>query len=320
MIGLLLLLLAGVALCAGALFVLVLYVIAPAGPRIPMERRLAPGAQQVGLLTRITSATVGAIERSMRNRQDAAFGAARLEQAGVKMPPAAFVLMVLCAAAVLGSLGVFMGRLTFWSIPLAVLLGVLAPIGARMLLSVRASRRRVQFADQLDDTLTLLSGSIRAGHSLLRAVDAAGQELEPPTSVEFARVVNETRLGRELGDALQLTAIRMRSDDFQWVAQAVAINQEAGGNLSEVLDQAGRTIRERNQIRRQVKALSAEGRLSAVILMLLPVVVLAFLLLIRPDYFANFFTNVLGFIALAVAFVLMVVGGLWMRVVVRVKF
>ena len=82
-------------------------------------------------------------------------------------------------------------------------------------------------------------------------------------SEELARVVNETRLGRDLADALAVTAQRMQSDDFEWVAQAIAINAETGGNLAEVLDQVGRTIRERNQIRRQVTALSAEGRLSA---------------------------------------------------------
>jgi tight adherence protein B len=307
-------------LCVGALFVVVLFVIAPAGPRIPADRRRARGAVPVSALTRVTAATVGAIDRRMQRRENAVFGANRLELAGVKMAPAAFVLMVLCGAAVLGFLGAMLGGLTFWSIPLFALFALLAPIGARVLLSILSGRRRTAFADQLDDTLTLLAGSLRAGHSLLRAVDAAGQELEPPTSVEFTRVVNETRLGRDLGDALQLTAIRMRSDDFQWVAQAVAINQEAGGNLSEVLDQAGTTIRERNQIRRQVKALSAEGRLSAIILLLLPIVVLLGLLVIRPSYFAGFFTNILGILAIGVAVILMTLGALWMRVMVRVKF
>ena len=84
----------------------------------------------------------------------------------------------------------------------------------------------------------------------------------------------------------------MQSDDFEWVAQAIAINQETGGNLAEVLDQVGKTIRERNQIRRQVKALSAEGRLSAIILVALPIVVFLFLARRAADLLRAFFTSI----------------------------
>ena len=89
----------------------------------------------------------------------------------------------------------------------------------------------------------------------------------------------------------------MQSDDFEWVAQAIAINRETGGNLAEVLDQVGKTIRERNQIRRQVRALSAEGRLSAIILVALPIGVFLFLLFVQPTYLSFFFTNLIGIIA-----------------------
>ena len=91
-----------------------------------------------------------------------------------------------------------------------------------------------------------MAGSLRAGHSLLRAVDAVSQEAGAPTSEEFARIVNETRVGRDLSDALDEVAERMGSEDFTWVAQAIAIHREVGGNLAEVLDAVGHTIRERN--------------------------------------------------------------------------
>ena len=100
--------------------------------------------------------------------------------------------------------------------------------------------------------MQLIAGGLRAGHGLSRTIAAVASEAEAPTSEELARVVNETRLGRNLADSLAVTAQRMRSDDFEWVAQAIAINQETGGNLAEVLDQVGKTIRERNEIRRQV--------------------------------------------------------------------
>jgi Flp pilus assembly protein TadB len=312
--------LAGIALCAGAVLVAVLYVVAPAGPHIPASRKRPPGTVPVSSLTRVTNALLGGIGRLLNRRGGESPFASKLELAGVRMVPAAYVLLVLCAAIVLGAFGAMLTGLTLLSVPAAIILAALAPIGSNMLLAVRRDRRRGAFAEQLDDTLSLLAGSLRAGHSLLRAVDGVSKEVESPMREELARILNETRIGRDLSEAMNLTAARMRSDDFAWISQAVAINQEAGGNLSDVLDQTGRTIRQRNEIRRQVKALSAEGRMSALVLLLLPVAVLGALLLIRPSYLAPLFTSFFGWAALLLALILMIVGALWMRVAVKVKF
>jgi tight adherence protein B len=112
----------------------------------------------------------------------------------------------------------------------------------------------------------------------------------------------------------------MGSDDFVWVTQAVAINREVGGNLAEVLDGVGHTIRERNQIRRQVKALAAEGKLSAIVLMALPFGIIAFLLIANPSYLAKFTQSIIGYGLMGTAAVLLVVGGLWLRKVVSFTF
>ena len=101
-------------------------------------------------------------------------------------------------------------------------------------------------------------------------------------------------------EALSMTAHRMQSKDFDWVAQAIGINAETGGNLAEVLDQVGKTIRERNQVRRQVASLSAEGRLSGIILVVLPIALFAFFAVISPDYISVFFSHFLGIAALLV--------------------
>ncbi|TFB62340.1 type II secretion system protein F [Cryobacterium sp. TMT1-62] len=236
------------------------------------------------------------------------------------MQPSGFVLMVLSTSTVLALTGLLLGNGTFWAIPLLATFAALGPIGAKAFLHVRAGQRRAKFAEQLDETLALLAGGLRAGHSLLRAVDAASQETPSPSADELARVVNETRIGRDLGDALDNTATRMRSEDFQWVAQAIAVNREVGGNLSEVLDRVGHTIRERNEIRRQVKSLAAEGKMSAWVLILLPIGVFTFLLLTQPNYFAGFFGSIWGIAALVVAAILLVAGSLWMMAVVKVKF
>lgn len=311
---------AGIVLALVAMLLLVFLVLAPPAPRVPLARRRAPGAVEVSALTRVTDLTVGAIDGVISKRGNTLFGAAELEAASIKMTASAFILMVACAAAVLGAVGLLLGNGIGWAIPLMLIFAAFGPIGAKILLIVRTGRRRARFADQLDDTLALLAGGLRAGHSLLRAIDAVSQEAESPTGEELARVVNETRIGRDLGEALDNTAQRMRSDDFQWVAQAIAINREVGGNLSQVLDRVGHTIRERNEIRRQVKALAAEGKMSAWVLILLPIGVFTFLLLTQPTYFSGFFDSVWGVAALAVAVVLLIIGAVWMSAVVKVKF
>ena len=303
-----------------ALLVIVFMVAAPHLPRVPLERRRAPGGIQASAITRMTDGTVGVIEKAIKRRGRAPFNAEELELANIRMQPPAFVLMVMSAALVLAVAGLLLTAGTVFVIPVMLALAALSPLGAKILLTLRSGRRRAKFADQLDESLGLLAGGLRAGHSLLRAIDAASQETEAPTSGEFARVVNENRIGRDLGDALENTAARMRSDDFRWVAQAIAINRDVGGNLSQVLDQVGHTIRERNEIRRQVKALAAEGKMSAWVLILLPVGVFTFLVLTQPAYFSSFFGSVWGIIALATAGILLVAGALWMMAVVKVKF
>ena len=193
-------------------------------------------------------------------------------------------------------------------------------VGTKVVLGVRTSRRQRAFADQLEDSLQLTSSGLRAGHSLLQALHGVSQDMPQPTSGEFARIINETRVGRDIGQALEETAVRMGSEDLGWVAQAIAINRQVGGNLAEVLDTVGGTIRERGQIRRQVKALSAEGKLSAIVLMLLPFGVIGFLLVANPGYVAKFTQNPAGYGLIAVALVLLTVGGLWLRKVTTLKF
>jgi tight adherence protein B len=246
----------------------------------------------------------------------------QLELAGVTSPAAIVVLRVVIATAValLVGAGIAVLRPSFvaWLLPVA--LAVFAVLGARFLLERRISARRARFAEQLDDTLSLVASGLRAGHSLPRAMDAVAHEAESPTAEEFARILNQHRLGRDLGEALQLSAARMKSDDLSWVAQAVAIHREVGGNLSEVLDHVGDTIRERGQIRRQVQTLSAEGRISANVLIGLPVIIAIVLAVISPSYLTTFLTTPLGWALIAASLVLFAIGVVWLRAVVKVEF
>jgi tight adherence protein B len=308
------LLVVGVAAVAAALLLLALVVL-PAPSRVPLSRLDPAVAPPSSALAGAGAAAGAAVERMLARRGRVDAGAAALERAGMTMRLPDFVLAVGLATLLAGVLGWLVGGPL-----LALVLAAAGPGGAKALLAVRAGRRRAAFADQLDDSLQLMASSLRAGHSLLRAVDSVSAEAAAPTSEEFARLVNETRVGRDLSDALDELADRMGSEDFVWVAQAIAIHREVGGNLAEVLDAVGHTIRERNAIRRQVKALSAEGKLSAIVLMALPFGIVAFISLSNPGYLAKFTQSLAGYGMLGVAALLLLVGGLWLKKTVRIRF
>jgi tight adherence protein B len=147
-----------------------------------------------------------------------------------------------------------------------------------------------------------------------------GREAESPTAEEFRRLTIETRLGRDFVESLSALADRVGSDDFQWVVQAIEIQREVGGDLAEVLDTVAGTIRDRTRIRRQVSALSAEGRMSAWVLMILPFGLAAVMAVTNPKYLGPLFHSGKGHVLLAVGAALLVAGGLWLRRIVKPVF
>jgi tight adherence protein B len=305
----------GIAATGLALLTAFYLVLSPGPVRIPLERRRPLTPAGPSTLSGAATTMTGVVDKLLRRRGNVGARIAALEQAGITMRLQDFALLVMAGALAAGALGVVLaGPL------LGLALGLVVPIVAKVVVSMLTSRRQKAFADQLDDSLQLMAGGLRAGHSLLQTLNSVATEADAPTSVEFSRVINETRVGREVGHALDETARRMNSEDFVWVTQAIAINREVGGNLAEVLDGVAHTIRERNQIRRQVKALSAEGRLSALVLMALPLGVLAFLGVSNPAYIARFTEGLAGYAMIASGVLLLIVGGLWLRKIVSFKF
>jgi tight adherence protein B len=197
-----------------------------------------------------------------------------------------------------------------------VAIGVIGPF---MFLNIRESRRRNAFLAALPDTLQLIAGSLSAGYSLPQAVDVVVKEGNPAIAGEFNRALVETRLGQSVEDSLEGIATRMRSEDFGWVVMAIRIQRDVGGNLSEVLTTVADTLRDRERIRRQVDVLSAEGRLSAVILGGLPLLFAVYLITVRPDYIKVLWNDNIGITLLILGGVLLTVGILWLRKVVRVE-
>lgn len=282
---------------------------------IPIERRRPDVGAAASKLTLLTDTAVGAINKGLKGRNDFLVSRERLERAGLKAQPADFLLMMGAGSLVGAVLAFLLGGVFF-----AVLALAIVPAGMLAYLSVLTSRRRSKFDEQLPDTLQMLTGSMRAGHSLLRAIDASARESEAPMSEELSRIVNETRIGRDLSDSMTDVSARTSSEDFSWISQAIEIHREVGGDLAEVLDHVGETIRDRNQIRRQVKALSAEGKMSAAVLMGLPVVLFFALIFINPQYSKTFTSTVPGYLMLGVAAVMLTAGGFWLSRLIKPKY
>ncbi|MCL5291690.1 MAG: type II secretion system F family protein [Actinobacteria bacterium] len=218
------------------------------------------------------------------------------------------------------------------ALPVAVLVGYILAGPAGMALLGMASlilplaglvhlkkQRERKFHDQLPDTLSLIAGALKAGYSFLQAVDMTVKETSPPMALELKRVLTEARLGLSLEQALENMAKRVESNSFDWTVMAVKIQREVGGNLAEILEILADTIRERDRISRQVKVLTAEGRLSAVILFLLPFAVSLLLLIINPAYLLLLFTHKLGVTMVGLAVLMLAAGGLWLKKIVTVE-
>jgi tight adherence protein B len=203
-----------------------------------------------------------------------------------------------------------------WWALLGIVLGVVVT-EAYVRFKVRRRLRAVE--RQLPDVLTLVASSLATGFSLHQSLDAVAQDAGDPVSTELYRALAETRIGAELTDALDRLAYRMNSENMRWTSMALRIQPQVGGNLAETLRTTATTLREREQLRRMVRGLSAEGRLSAYILIGLPIALFFYMLLTNHDYVAMLWTSLLGWLMLGVAFVGMVVGTFWMSRVVKVE-
>ena len=307
----------GSALMLVAITIVGLLIIRPGFRRVSRDRRRQLQGrkrnQQATTLATATDFATDQIGKILEKRGRGLPG--QLELAGIHMKASDVVLLTVSAAMAAGA-----GTMLVVNPVVGLVVALIIPVVGQLVLGFLVGRRKRAFAEQLDSTLQMMAASLRAGYSLLQAVQAMGAEADSPTKDEFSRVLNETRIGRPLNDSLIEVANRMGSEDFNWVAQAIAINREVGGNLADVLDGVARTIRERNQLHRQVAALASEGKLSAVILMALPFGVTAFLTVANPGYLNRLFTTTIGWGITGAAIIMLIIGGVWLRATVKIKF
>ena len=238
-----------------------------------------------------------------------------LEQANLPLRAAealTFYVGIVLASAVLG----FLFQRTVLAAFVLAVIGALVPPAA---LSFLAKRRRKSFMLALPDMLTLLAGTLKAGYSFMQGVEAVSREVEDPMGSELRRVVTEAQLGRPLEEALEASAERMASPDFSWAVMAVRIQREVGGNLAELLMTVAETMTARQRLRGEVAALTAEGKISAIVLGILPVGLGAVLFVLNPAYMNVLLHDTLGRIMLGVACVSALAGFAWMKKIININ-
>ena len=244
---------------------------------------------------------LGSVERSLR-------------ASDLPVRPAELILSHLGATVVL-SVVVFVLTRSFLQAGLVL---VLLSLGPPVALRTFTSRRRKRFNGQLPDALTALSGSLRAGRSVGQAMDAISRETADPMGRELRKVVAEVRLGRSLHDTLTDAGERIGSEDFRWAVLAMQIQAEVGGNLAELLDQVAATMRERSRMKGEVKALTAEGRASALMLVVMVPALGGVMTAMNSEYMAPLFSTSTGRIMLGISAVMIGGGYVWMNSMVKI--
>lgn len=188
-----------------------------------------------------------------------------------------------------------------------------------LVIRARTKRRMKALNNQLGDALILISNSLRTGYSFLQSFDLVAREMQPPISVEFSRTMKEMNLGMTTEDALENMARRIDSNDLDLVITAVLIQRQVGGNLAELLDNLAHTIRERVRIRGHIQTLTAQGRISGVIITLLPVGIGLVIYFLNPDYISLLFNHSIGSTLLVGAVVSQIIGILLVRRIVNIE-
>lgn len=284
-------------IAAGLLFIVILGIFAAIGQRVgkrpEVDDRLSQFAsrrderpdqgQDAKPLAQI-DAVVSKGKRGSKMARD-------LARADVKLTVTEFISVKILAALVGAGLGAFVGRAAPQAAVLVALVAAILCSFIPNLYISRAAKKRVKrFNDQLGDTITMMANALRSGSSFLQTLDLVSREAPSPTASEFRRVVQEVSLGISTEAALQNLLKRVPSDDLDLLITAVGIQMESGGNLAQILDTIGHTIRERVRIKGEIAVLTAQGRISAYVITGLPIGLAIFITVVNPGYMAPIFT------------------------------
>lgn len=238
----------------------------------------------------------------------------KMLQAGLPILGSEFLIIELVAA-IIGF--VFAGLLTM-QLPVAILAFLFMPLVGWMLIQMKIRKRRKDFVNQLGDMLSMVASALRAGFSFVQAVEIVSKEMAAPMSVEISKLIREINVGVPMETALEDINRRVECPEFELITTAVLIQRQVGGNLAQILDNISDTINERIRMKREVLALTAQGRMSAVVLALLPIALAAFLFSVHHDYFDPLLASPMGKVAIGIALLMELLGYLVIKKIVDI--
>jgi tight adherence protein B len=238
-----------------------------------------------------------------------------IESSGVRTNVGTIVLIMLLLAVI----GVTMGSLLLNNTPAGILLGTVLGAFPLLWLKSRKAKRMSHFETQLPEAMDMIVRALRAGHAFTNSLKLIADEFDDPMGEEFRKVVDEINFGLGVDRALENLSRRVDVPDLKFFVTAVNIQRESGGNLAEILSTISRLIRERFSFRRHVKTLSAEGRFSAVVLCLLPIVVGVVIYNMNPEFMSALLDHPMGKYVIMAELVLMTLGVLVIRKMVRIE-
>jgi len=272
----------------------------------------AMGAGEAADLSTQTPAgfRIAALERYLKKTDE------KLAAAGIALPAQTWVLSAGLASLIITLLaGLFFGSALF-----GVVFGALAAFYfLNVYLNSRANSRAVKFGTELPQALAIVASGLRSGITFHSAFAATANQDRGEVGNQFRRAIAEVQFGSTLEDALRRVSQRMKSDDLAWLVLALEIQREVGGSLSGILDGVSATIKSRAEVKREIRVISSEGRMSGYVLIALPILSFVALYLVRPEYVSYFWTDPTGFVMLAVFAGLMVAGWVWMQKAVAVN-
>ena len=239
----------------------------------------------------------------------------KLQQAGVPLLGTEFVLLLAVSAVAMGLIAVFATKKWYAGILAAILIVAMEYVYVLVLIERRSS----SFTNQLGDCLMMVANALRAGFSFLQAMEMISKEMEPPISDEFKHVMRDIGLGATVERALDDMDKRVGSPDFSLVVTAVLIQQQVGGDLAQILDTISETIQDRIRMRREVKTLTTQGRMSGWILILTPIAMALFMTSSDPNYLDPLLKNPIGQMILAATIIMEIIGAIVIKRIVDIE-
>jgi tight adherence protein B len=266
--------------------------------------------------TRILSGFSNFIIRTTARRGFAELFEQKLRRAGMSIKGSEFVTLHIISVVLITLIVNYITK----SLPITFLAAMLMIFIPFLFINFKTGQRIKKFNEQLPDTLQLIEGSLKAGYSLNQSIGMVVNETKPPMSDEFRMTLGEIRMGLPEKEAMDNMALRIKSDLFNWVVMAINIQRDVGGNLAEVMDIIANTIREKDRILRQIRSLTAEGKLSAYILIGLPIILAGVLAMLNRSYISVLYTTSMGIVILVFAIVLMIAGIIWILRIIKIDY